>query len=360
MPAPNSGSAIVLANNHFRDRHGKTTHGMVRGPSRFPIRAVVDATCAGQDAGELLDGRHRAIPIVDSVRAALALPGEPPEVCAIGVATGGGVLPDDLRGDLLAAADAGLTLINGLHQLLESDRELADRVRAGGGSIIDIRKPRSIDQLRFYTGEVLSLATPRIAVLGTDCALGKRTTCTLLVDALEQRGLRAGMIHTGQTGWLQGLPYGFIFDSTINDFVSGELEGAILRCARETDPDLILLEGQSALRNPSGPCGAEFLVSAGAQGVILQHAPGRPCFEGFEAEGHLVPPLVEELELIRLYGSEVWAITLSEIALEPDQAARAARDLEQELGLPVCRPLGDGLLRLADLVVARVRRTDDA
>ena len=35
------------------------------------------------------------------------------------------------------------------------------------------------------------------------------------------------MIYTGQTGWLQGGEYGFIFDSTLNDFVSGELENAI-------------------------------------------------------------------------------------------------------------------------------------
>ena len=58
------------------------------------------------------------------------------------------------------------------------------------------------------------------------------------------------MIYTGQTGWLQGGKYGFIFDSTLNDFVSGELEHAILTCYEETNPDVILIEGQSALRNP--------------------------------------------------------------------------------------------------------------
>ena len=38
-------------------------------------------------------------------------------------------------------------------------------------------------------------------------------------------GRRTEVIYTGQTGWLQGFRHGFIFDATLNDFVSGELEG---------------------------------------------------------------------------------------------------------------------------------------
>ena len=94
------------------------------------------------------------------------------------------------------------------------------------------------------------------------------------MESLRRRGKQAEMIYTGQTGWMQGSPYGFIFDSTVNDFIGGELEKAVLTCAREAKPDYILLEGQSALRNPSGPCGSEYLLSANAKGVILQHAPG--------------------------------------------------------------------------------------
>ncbi len=72
-----------------------------------------------------------------------------------------------------------------------------------------------------------------------------------------------------------GGKYGFIFDSTLNDFVVGELEHAILSCIKDTDPDIVLLEGQSALRNPTGPCGSEMLVSGNAKHVILVHAPKR-------------------------------------------------------------------------------------
>ena len=61
-------------------------------------------------------------------------------------------------------------------------------------------------------------APPRVAVLGTDCALGKRTTSQLLVDACRERGLRAEMIYTGQTGWMQGTRHGFVLDATPNDW----------------------------------------------------------------------------------------------------------------------------------------------
>ena len=135
-------------------------------------------------------------------------------------------------------------------------------------------------ELRFWTGAIARVRAPRLALLGTDCAVGKRTTARLLVEACRSVGLRAEMIYTGQTGGMQGSRYGFVLDATPNDFVAGELEGAIVACDEEARPDLIIIEGQSSLRNPSGPCGAELLVSAGARAAILQHAPGRPDFKG--------------------------------------------------------------------------------
>ena len=93
-----------------------------------------------------------------------------------------------------------------------------------------------------------------------------------------------------------------MLDALPNDFVTGELEHAILSCARELSPELILLEGQSALRNPSGPCGSELILSGAARGVILQHAPGRRFFEGHERRVR-IPPVEEEIELIRLLGA---------------------------------------------------------
>ncbi len=347
-------TAIILANNCFQTSFAKTAHGLVRGPSRYRIVGVVDPSCAGQDAGELLDGKWRGIPIFAGSAVALLELDRPPGYCIIGVATSGGGLPADLRRDLIEAASAGISLVNGLHQLLGDDPELALITDRQGSRIIDIRRPRPTAELRFWSGEICQLSTPRLALLGTDCALGKRTTCALLCQACQEAGIRAAMVYTGQTGWLQGYRHGFILDSTPNDFVCGELEAAILDCQAEDDPEIILIEGQSALRNPAGPCGSELILAGGAQGVILQHAPGREFFDDLEDIAWPIPPIGEEISLIRLLGAEVWAVTLTETGLSRSQAEQAREHLARELGLPVVLPLSDGVSELVTIVSERL------
>jgi uncharacterized NAD-dependent epimerase/dehydratase family protein len=142
-----------------------------------------------------------------------------------------------------------------------------------------------------------------------------------------------------------------VLDATPNDFVAGELEGAVMKCDAEAAPDVIIIEGQSALRNPSGPCGAELLVSAGARAAILQHAPGRACFKGHL--GWTIPALDEEIELVRLYGARVLALALNGDGIAPTALAEEARRLEAKLAVPVVRPLAndDGLSGLMPQLV---------
>jgi len=354
MTARHGETAIVLTNGQFREIHAKTAHGLVRGPSRYRILAVIDSTCAGSEAGEILDSCPRGIPVLASVRRALDALAERPDACVIGVATKGGVIPPDLRGDLLDAARAGLTIINGLHHLVADDEEIAGLARQSGGRIHDIRRPRPIRELRFWSGDVLSVPAPRVAVLGTDCALGKRTTCNLLEDSLGRLGVRAGVVYTGQTGWLQGRQHGFMLDATPNDFVPGELERAILECWNADRPEVILLEGQSGLRNPSGPCGSELLLSGGARGVVLQHAPGRRHVKGLDRLGVPMPRLADEVELIRRYGVDVWAVTLNDEDLAAGEAETARARVERELGLVTVLPLRDGVDRVASRIRAEL------
>ena len=217
-----------------------------------------------------------------------------------------------------------------------------------GVSLIDIRKPKK--PLHFWTGEIQSVRAPRVAVLGTECAVGKRTTARLLVEACCKDGIATQMIYTGQTGWMQGAAHGFILDAVPNDFVGGELEHAIVLADREFSPDLIVLEGQSALRNPCGPCGSEFILCAGARGVILQHAPGREYFHGYEKLGCRIPPVSEEIELIRLLGARTLALTLNGENMEPDELLAERKRLSDQLGIPVVLPLEEGVDALLPLI----------
>jgi uncharacterized NAD-dependent epimerase/dehydratase family protein len=147
-----------------------------------------------------------------------------------------------------------------------------------------------------------------------------------------------------------------VLDALPNDFVCGELEHAILSCARERSPEAIFLEGQSSLRNPSGPCGSELVVSAGARGIILQHAPGRVYFEGFESEELRIPPVAEEIELLRLLGARTLGVALNGKGLTPGLLREERARLERELSLPVALPLEEGVDSLLPAVREFVRR----
>jgi uncharacterized NAD-dependent epimerase/dehydratase family protein len=353
------GTALVVCDGFFDTANGKTAHGLVRGTDRYRILGVVDAPTSGRDAGEVLDGRPRGIPIFATLPEALRVLGETPDFCVVGIATSGGRVTPGLRGLLAEAIALGMSVVNGLHEFVSDDPGLSAAAAAKGVTITDVRKTAKRTELHFWSGDSREVGAPRIAVLGTDCALGKRTTARFLLEACRRAGLKTELIFTGQTGWMQGAPFGFIFDSIPNDFVSGELEHAVVSCWRAARPDLILFEGQSALRNPSGPCGSEFLLSGGAKGVILQHAPSRTFFEGLEELGYRIPPLADEIALIGSYGATTLAVTLNGEHRTPEQLRADQARYRAELGIPVVRPLEEGVEELVPLVrdfVARESR----
>ena len=350
MPAPRQ-TAAIYTDTSFHTSDGKTAHGLVRGPSRFEILALVDRHSAGRDAGEVLDGQRRGIPTFADLQAMLAALPKRPDFLVIGVATHGGVLPPAMKGTLLDALRAGMSLVSGLHEFLADDPTLVAAAKATGAQLIDVRRPRPARERHFWTGAIRHVKAPRIAVLGTDCALGKRTTCHVVQRACAAAGIHAAIVHTGQTGWLQGIPHGFVLDSTPNDFVCGELEHAIVQCDRDLHPDLILLEGQSALRNPSGPCGAELLLAGQARGTILQHAPARKFYDGHEEAGCVIPPVPDEISLLARYGTQVLGLCLNHQDLEAAARPAAKAKLAAETGLPTVFPLLEG----ADALVPAIR-----
>jgi uncharacterized NAD-dependent epimerase/dehydratase family protein len=199
---------------------------------------------------------------------------------------------------------------------------------------------------------VYSVRATRIAVLGTDCAIGKRTTSRLLASALNDRGVRTEMIYTGQTGWMQGGRYGIIFDSLLSDFTAGELEGAIVNCANDIDPDVMIIEGQGALRYPAGPCGATLMLSGAVAGVILQHAPQRTHYDGLDGlPAARIPSLASEIELIGHYGVPVLAVALNLTGVAPQDLDRVIADCRAQCpNIPVIDVARHGLGTLAEVV----------
>ena len=347
-------NAIVITNGQLGKAPAKTAHGLIRGTSRFNIIGVIDGAAAGRDAGEMVDGKIRGIPVFATLREAVqALPTI--DYCLIGVATKGGVLPPDMKSFLENVLQHGISIVNGLHEFLNEMPDMVALARESGVQLMDVRRPKPRHELHFWTGRIREVTCPRVAVLGTDCNLGKRTTARFLTEACREAGMKAEMIYTGQTGWMQGGNYGFVFDSTPNDFVSGEIEHAIVTCFEREKPDVMFIEGQSALRNPSGPCGAEFLLSGGARFVVLQHAPTRTYFDDNPVLASPIPPLADEINLMKIYGAEVIAVTLNTQGLTLAQARQYQQQYEAELKIPVVLPLEDGVGRIVSLVSSMVR-----
>ncbi len=349
-------NAIVITGGYLDSSNAKTAHGLIRGTDRFKIVSFVDHKNAGRDAGEVLDGKNRNIPIYATIQDFIKT-GQPATHCIIGVATKGGVIPDSLLTILRDALENGFNLVNGLHQYISDIPELASLALQKGLQIIDVRKPKKFQDLHFWSGKIKEVKCPKIAVLGTDCSLGKRTTTRFLVQAMQKAGFKAEMIYTGQTGWMQGARYGFVFDSTLNDFISGEMEHAVVTCYHEAKPDIIFIEGQSSLRNPSGPAGAEWIVSADADAVVLQHNPARKQYKDMEYYPAYLPDLKDEVELIRIYGAPTVAITLNSSQMTEQEVRSTALRYQNELGIPVILPLEDGVDALVPVFEKMIRKS---
>lgn len=349
-------TAIIITGGYLTSINAKTAHGLIRGSDRFEIIGIIDEKSAGKDAGILLDGKNRDIPIYASIdefaRTAIA------EYCIIGVATKGGIIPDSLRSVLKQALEHNMSLVNGLHEYISDIGEWAALASQKNLKIIDVRKPKRVSELHFWSGKIKEVKCPIIPVLGTDCALGKRTTTRLLTQAMTNAGYKAEMIYTGQTGWMQGARYGFIFDSTLNDFISGELEHAIVSCYEEVRPDIIFVEGQSSLRNPSGPAGSEWIVSAAATGVVLQHDPSRKQYKDMEFYPAYIPEVKDEIELIKIYGAPTVAVALNTSRVSDKEAMAYAMSYKEKLGIPVILPVLEGVTSLVPLFEKMISNKD--
>lgn len=335
-------NAVVLTNGLLKSSDAKTAHGLIRGTERFTIIGIIDnEETAGQDAGVLLDGKNRNIPVFASFNKAIDELNNI-HFLIIGVATVGGRLPGNMLEIVIEAIKKGISIVNGLHEYLSEKPAIVELAISNKVQLIDVRKPKTREQLHFWTGEIFKVQAPIIAVIGMDCAMGKRTTARMLKQACEEEGINAQMIYTGQTGWLQGGKYGFIFDSTLNDFVSGELEHAIVSCANETKANIIFLEGQSSLRNPSGPCGIELLISGNAKHTILLFAPKRKYFDNDPHWG-IIPSVASEIELIEKLGSKVIAVAMNTEDCTTEEAYNLQKEYISSLGIPVLLPIQEGV-----------------
>jgi uncharacterized NAD-dependent epimerase/dehydratase family protein len=341
------GTALVYCNKAFNTPEGKTAHGLVRFTERFEVVGIIDENYAGKDAGQVLDGKPNGIPVYGSFDEALAK--TTAQNFVIGLAPDGGRLPADAKESIKKAIEKGMNIASGLHDFLTKDEQLVALAQANGCRITDVRKTPGRDELHFFTGKIEEVNCLKIAVLGTDSAIGKRTTAWIIVHGFRKAGLKAEMVGTGQTAWMQGAKYSMIMDSCINDFVSGEIEHATHEAWKNEKPDLIVIEGQGSLMNPAYPGGFEILAAGRPDYVILQHAPKRLEYDGFP--GYALHPLPEQINAIEVIsGKKVIAITVNHESMEATEIDAACQQITQDTGLPAFDVLAHGPKGLVELL----------
>ncbi|HEY0939991.1 MAG TPA: DUF1611 domain-containing protein [Steroidobacter sp.] len=267
----------------------------------------------------------------------------------LAVAPIGGVLPDAWKPTLFDALDAGLDLVNGLHDRLVDVPELREAAQRLGRNLLDIRRPSG----RFSVATGVKRKGKRLLTVGTDCALGKKYTALALTAALRARGVPAEFRATGQTGILiagGGVP----IDAVVADFIAGAAESL----SPENDPDhWDVVEGQGSLFHPAYAAVTLGLIH-GSQpdALVLCHDPTRLTLNGYP---HFRTPDLREaiaryLDAAHLTNpaAQFVAISLNTSHLSEQHTASLLAELEQEFGLPCFDPMKQGIERAVERIVA--------
>ena len=344
-------TAIIYCEANFGAIDGKTANGLIRSSEKYKILSVIDSEKAGLDTGMVLDNVPNAIPICRDLDDSLAQAGSVPDSFIFGMAPSSGMLSKHERGLILEAMSHGMNIVNGLHEFLNEDPVFTAACAVNKVKITDVRKPRDKKDLRLFSGRIAEVTCPRIAVLGTDCAIGKRTTANILARALNACGIKAVMIGTGQTGLIQGARYGVALDAVPSQFCAGELEATIVEAFENENPDVIIIEGQGSLSHPAFSSTSFILRGSCPNGVVLQHAPRRSKRCDFEQMA--MPDPVTEINLIQTFAdTKVIGLTINHEDMSDSEVSTAITQYERDLGIPTTDALTRPPERLVEMVLA--------
>ena len=338
-------TALVYCENQFGLADGKTASALARHSEIYSVVGIIDSSLAGKDAGEELGEEKSGIPIFTNLKDALSKLAEVPDCYIYGKAPLDTYISVEERLLILEAMKKGMDIINGLHQFFSEDPEFIHMAALSNIQIKDIRKPPLLKNLHVFTGRISKVDIPVIAVLGTDCACGKMTTAVELNRTLNNLGIKSVLIATGQTSLMQGAKYGISTDALINQFVVGEIENSVMQAFTNEKPDIILVEGQSAVSHPAFMSSLGILKGSMPDGIILQHPPARTYRCDFP---DLPMPTVEsEIKLIEAISkTKVLAIALSHENLTAEEILGIVVDYEKRFQLPTTDVLSHGCRKL--------------
>jgi uncharacterized NAD-dependent epimerase/dehydratase family protein len=84
--------------------------------------------------------------------------------------------------------------------------------------------------------------------------------------------------------------------------------------------------------------------------VVLQHAPARRDYDGFE--GYPIQPIPQQIHAVELIsGRPVVAVTINSEGISDRDVPGVCRSIELETGLPAVEVLRDGPDRVAQIII---------
>ena len=267
----------------------------------------------------------------------------------VGTANAGGVMAPSIVADVIAALDAGLNVVAGLHQKLREHPDIAAAAKRNGRVLFDARDPAS----GIPVGNGRPRAGHRLLTVGTDCSVGKMYTSLALERAMRKMGCLADFRATGQTGIFvagSGVP----IDSVVADFISGAAEW--ISPAR-VDGGWDLIEGQGSLFHPSY-AGVSLGLLHGSQpdALVLCHEPTRRHMRGLHNSPlpELKACLQANLDAARVTNPNVVAVgvALNTSSLTAADAVAACNKISDLLDLPCTDPVTMGVASIVNRLLA--------
>ncbi|MGB0366266.1 MAG: DUF1611 domain-containing protein [Flavobacteriaceae bacterium] len=341
-----SDKIALFMEGYLSSEYGKMGFGVLRF-SKNEIVAVIDSENQGKSLEEITGIQHKA-PIVGSLDEGLTIGAN---VLVIGISPSGGRIPEDWIKFIEAAIQAGMSIVNGLHDLLEKRYKLNLKENQW---IWDVRVPKTTPPVA--TAKAMQLKNERILFVGTDMAAGKMTAGLELYRWLNQQQKDVGFIATGQIGITitgKGIP----LDAFKVDLACGAVEEAVMA---QKDNAIILIEGQGSLLHPGSTATLPLMRGSCPTQLILCHRAEKTHLKYPE---HIeIPSLKAFIELNEQLATvvgtypkaKVIAIALNTSALSEADALTLIAKIEAETGVPTTDVIRFSISKIGNAVLSSI------
>ena len=336
---------VIYMEGHINSDYGKMGLGIVR-YLKNPIVGVIDSSYAGRSMNDFIN-LPREVPIINGLENAID---KGAKVLILGIAPSGGRIPQSWNSIIENALEAGVSIVNGLHDLLlpkwgHKIKNIKDQW------IWDVRIPQFTP--RIASGKAAKLKNKRVLFVGTDMAVGKMTSALEMYTDLLSKNQKVGFIATGQIG-ITILGEGIPLDAFKLDYACGAVEQIIMKKA---DKEILLIEGQGSLLHPGSSATLPLMRGSCPTHLILCLRADKKTLRN--PKNIKIPDLNKFIELneslVSVFGiypnAKVIGICANTSMLREEQAKNYLEVLSNKTGIQVTDPVRFGVNNISKILL---------